>query len=347
VGVLSSRPKIFREGDFIETRDRLIFDVKGLVHPPDRVIAFLRYYPSEAGRRERDGVRYDKVYSLDDRFNLLKKIAPSYIIFDQVFGSAMQAVPVGDIDRLYQPTDKLIEFLANQDDLDTMERLSLSFCELLSKSSSIPLNKLGVTGSILVGLQSESSDIDVIVYGTKNCLSAYKAIGSLYSDSESQVRPYTEKELRKLFKFRSSDTHTEWKSFLRTESRRRLQGIFRGRDYFLRFIRDWDEVGEHYGDLTYRSLGKATVKAKVIDDTGSFFTPCFYKVDDVRLVNGEPRGQPPLSEICSFRGRFCEIARKGESVTGRGKLELVTDKSGRIHTRLVVGGDKEDYLTLS
>lgn len=33
------------EGDFVETHDHLIFDVKGFLHPQDRVIAFLRYVP--------------------------------------------------------------------------------------------------------------------------------------------------------------------------------------------------------------------------------------------------------------------------------------------------------------
>ena len=325
----------------------MIFDVKGLVHPPGIVIAFLRYYPSETGARRRGGIRYDKVYSLDERYKLLKKTAASYIYYDEVFGSIMQGVPAKEIYRHYEPIVRLKEISADRGGLDTIEELSLSFCELLSESSHIPLNKLGVTGSILVGLQSESSDIDVIVYGTENCLSLYKAIDSLYSDSKSGLRPYTNSELRKLFKFRSSDTHTEWESFLRTEKRRRLQGMYRGRDYFLRFVRDWDEVQENYGDHIYIPLGKATIKANVIDDSESTFTPCLYKVNGVRILEGQYSDRPPINEICSFRGRFCEIAKKGETVTGRGKLELAKDRSGPVNTRLVVGEDKQDFLTLS
>ncbi|WXG43341.1 MAG: nucleotidyltransferase domain-containing protein [Promethearchaeati archaeon SRVP18_Atabeyarchaeia-1] len=343
---MSSHSKTFREGDFIENRDKLIFDVKGMLHPPDRVIAFLRYYPSSIGGRERGGIRYEKVYSLVERFSILKSKAPSYVYFDKVLGSVMQGVPVGDVQRLYQPIEKLMEMSAARGNLDPVQRQSLDFCELLSKSAGIALNKLGVTGSILVGLHGKDSDIDVIVYGTRSCSSVYRAIGSLYSDSESQVRAYTKDELEKLFRFRASDTYTEWESFLRTESRRRLQGIFRGRDYFLRFIKDWGEVPGHYGDAVYSSLGKATIRAKVIDDTESLFTPCSYKVRDTRFVSEENHNQAPIGEICSFRGRFCEIARREEYVTGRGKLELVSYKSGDSHTRLVVGEDKEDFLTL-
>jgi len=46
-----------REGDLIENLDECIFDVKGLIHPPNRVIAFIRYVPDANGNRERDGFR--------------------------------------------------------------------------------------------------------------------------------------------------------------------------------------------------------------------------------------------------------------------------------------------------
>jgi len=38
-----------REGDFLETLEGLIFDVKGLLHPDARVIAYLRYLPDPHG----------------------------------------------------------------------------------------------------------------------------------------------------------------------------------------------------------------------------------------------------------------------------------------------------------
>jgi predicted nucleotidyltransferase len=343
---LPSSPSAFREGDFIETREKLIFDVKGLVHPPGKVIAFLRYYPSETGKRERDGIRYDKVYSFDERYAVLKKMAASYVYFDDVFGSIMQGVPTKNIIHHHQPIVKLKELSAHQGELNKIEESSLRFCELLSESSHMPLQRIGVTGSILVGLQTESSDIDVVVYGTDSCFSVYTAITSLFSDSKSKLKPYTETELRRLYEFRSSDTHTEWESFLKTEKRRRLQGTYRGRDYFLRFVKDWVEVQENYGDHTYVPLGKATIKATVIDDAESIFTPCVYRISKVQLLREQYGDKPPIDEVCSFRGRFCEIARKGENVTGRGKLELVNDKGGQVRARLVVGEDKEDFLTL-
>ena len=39
------------EGDYIETKDNLFFDVKGILHPKDRKICFIRFYPHSDGDR--------------------------------------------------------------------------------------------------------------------------------------------------------------------------------------------------------------------------------------------------------------------------------------------------------
>ncbi|KYH39438.1 MAG: DNA polymerase subunit beta, partial [Candidatus Bathyarchaeota archaeon B26-1] len=62
-----------REGDFIETLEGLIFDVKGLVHPRERVVAYLRYLEDPSGDRVRAGKRYVKVYSLERREAILRE----------------------------------------------------------------------------------------------------------------------------------------------------------------------------------------------------------------------------------------------------------------------------------
>ena len=65
-----------REGDLIESKGNIVFDVKGLVHPPNRVVAFIRYVPDPNGNRERDGKRYSKFYALSKRYDLLKRDYP-------------------------------------------------------------------------------------------------------------------------------------------------------------------------------------------------------------------------------------------------------------------------------
>ena len=86
-----------REGDLIRTGDNVILDVKGLVHPPGKIIAFPRYIPSAEGKRGTGGTLYGKVYNLAERFQYLQRYAPSLIVADPVFGETLCEVPVGSI----------------------------------------------------------------------------------------------------------------------------------------------------------------------------------------------------------------------------------------------------------
>ncbi|UCH37604.1 MAG: DNA polymerase subunit beta, partial [Candidatus Bathyarchaeota archaeon] len=94
-----------REGDFIETLEGLIFDVKGLVHPPNRVIAFIRYIPDEYGDRSRSNIRYRKVYSLSERVSFLSENFPDYLVYDPVFNMKLNLVSVERIIRFYKPEE--------------------------------------------------------------------------------------------------------------------------------------------------------------------------------------------------------------------------------------------------
>jgi predicted nucleotidyltransferase len=92
-----------REGDLIETLDSNIFDVKGLVHPPDRVIAFIRFTPDSNGERKRGNLRYRKVYPLQDRYALLQQRFPQYLVFDTIFNERLCEVPIELVKQHYRP----------------------------------------------------------------------------------------------------------------------------------------------------------------------------------------------------------------------------------------------------
>lgn len=334
----------FREGDFIETKHSLIFDVKGLVHPPNRVIAFIRYYPSKAGERKGKKQSYKKVYSLSRRYEWLKKNFPEYLVYDQVFDEVLCEVPVIDIKKHHTPVE-VLERIRNRENPDSLEYMILEMASLLKSSARVPWNSIGASGSVMAELHTSNSDIDLVVYGSKNCRRVYSAIETLLKDPHCPLKPYSLNELKELFDFRSRDTFVSFEDFVKTESRKVLQGKFMGRDYFIRFVKDFGEISEKYGDFRYINCGYAKIEAVVVDDSEAIFTPCVYKVEDVKIVKG-PKLQP-ISEIASFRGRFCEQARKGETVVAQGKIEHVADnRSGEEYFRLLLGNKPADYMIL-
>jgi predicted nucleotidyltransferase len=333
----------FREGDLVEDVNGIVFDVKGLVHPSDRVVAFPRFVPDVEGDRKRGRTTYRKVYALSARFKLLEKRFPRYLIHDKVFGERLCEVPVGDLCNHYFPNERLQE-LRNRKPLDMLERDALGFLSLLKKSANVAWSALGISGSILAKLSTPTSDIDAVVYGSKNSRKVRSALEVLREKSDV-VRRYHQSELRALFDFRSKDTETSFEDFVRTESRKVLQGKYDEHDYFVRCVKDWDEVNEQYGDLRYSNVGYIRIKAVIIDDSEAIFTPCLYRVESVHILEGKVF--EPVSEIVSFRGRFCEQAEKNEVVMAQGKLERVRSERGEEYFRLLLGNMPSDFMVLA
>jgi len=333
-----------REGDLIETCDELVFDVKGLVHPSDRIVAFVRYFPDEKGDRKKGKLTYGKVYSLSERYVLLGEKFHQYLVHDPVFDEIICEVPVSDLKKRYDPLEKL-EHFRDDEALDSLESKALQLAHLLKEESHVPWNTLGISGSILVELHKASSDIDPIVYGSENCRKVHAALQNMLNDPRSPLKPYNRKELRSLFGFRSKDTAMVFEDFVRTESRKAFQGRFMETDCFIRFVKDWNEIDEQYGDVQYKNVGCAKIKGTVVDDSESIFTPCKYLLENATVIDGSKLS--PVTEIASFRGRFCEQAKAGETVIAQGKVEQVKDlKRGHEYLRLLIGNKPSDYMIL-
>jgi hypothetical protein len=329
-----------REGDFIETTDKVIFAVKGLIHPPNFAISILRYYQDESGEREREGKKYKKVESLEEATELLKSKFLSYLRYDKVFGRDLCEVHTNCIIKHYNPKERLYELSKNYPNLINLEAKALEFCEILSEQSSVSLNKFGISGSILTRLIGKGSDIDLIVYGKNECRKVRGTLERLLSKNLKGFQRYGCNKLKKLYNQRLIDTLMDFETFLFHEKRKSLQGVFKGTDFYIRCIKDWNEINERYGDCYFKPIGKAKIKARIIDDSESYLTPCKYIIGNVKILEGK---DVKIKELISFRGRFCEQVRNNEIIFAKGIIEKVIRKNEEYY-RLVVGEDKRDIL---
>ena len=333
-----------REGDLIQTINKVVFDVKGLVHPHDRLIAFPRYIPSHQGKRSSRGELYGKVYNLAERFQYLQQKAPHLIVDDPIFGEKLCEVPTQEITRHYKPIEALAT-LRKARELQSLEQKALSFADELRNASGIPWSSIGISGSVMAGMFTPKSDIDPIVYGTKNCRKAYAAMQEIQKTKTTRFKLYNQHELHALFDFRSKDTNMSFEDFKRVETRKAFQGMYKGTDYFVRFVKDWKEVTEHYGDVCYEKAGYAKLSATITDDSEALFTPCTYKIDNVQVLEGPKLDS--IVEIASFRGRFCQQAKINEKVLVQGKVENITEThTNRSYHRIIIGNQPADFMVL-
>ncbi|MDI9619336.1 MAG: hypothetical protein QFX33_00725 [Candidatus Nezhaarchaeota archaeon] len=330
----SSRGRWSIEGGYVETVESLIFTAKGLVHPPGMVVAYLRYMAEKGGGRVRRGVEYRRVQGLEEQVSIVKLRYPHYFRYDPVWDVEVQAVPLERVARVYDPVEGLKELMKEPQGHDRLAEAARRFAEELKSASGIDEEHIGVSGSLLLSLHGTGSDLDFVVYGAGNAFKAREALRKLLDEGES-FRRFNNDEMRALFASRSSETPMDFRAFSKQEGRKVIQGVYRGFVYFIRFVQDPGEVGESYGERVIRGLGEVKMRARVVDDSESMFTPCTYTVECTELLEGAA-DPGKIREVTSFRGRFAEQALRGEEIEVKGRLEEVSFRC-RLYHRVVVG----------
>jgi predicted nucleotidyltransferase len=325
----------------VNTVDGLFFAVKGMEHPADRLIAVVRYAPDPDGQRQKDGIRYRRLYHFDEQEQLLRSFYPQYLTYDPIFNATLQSVPKSNIQCVHDPRLRLRQLSENSATVG-VEADAVAFTDLIQREAGIVRSAIGVTGSLLIGLHVETSDLDISVFGIQSGRKVHEVLASLRK-LHSDVQPLDRQGIQDLYRQRGSETSVPFEEFGRIERKRICQGLFRRRPYFVRFIKEMDEAGAEYGSFQYTPLGMATITATISDNRDAIFTPCRYLVSDVRILVG-PR--VPISEIVSFRGRFCEQARAGDCINASGTVERFDTVSGHTGYRLLLGNFPADAIQI-
>jgi len=224
----------------------------------------------------------------------------------------------------------------NRDTLSRLGKATVLLAERLVQTTGIAWSDIGITGSQLLGISTDRSDIDFVVYGSAACRKFYGVLAENYGKIVG-IRPYSGNLLTAHVRFRWSDLTQHHDILKKIESRKVLQGLFGKYEFFVRLVKCPEETDEFYGRMLYDIMGSCDVRCRVEDDHDSIFTPCIYVV--------ESSDSPGLRRLISFRGRFTEQVSTGMSVRTRGRLERVTDTTtGDSFQQVVLGENSTDYL---
>jgi hypothetical protein len=341
---------MYLDRDFLETPEGFLFCVVGCVHPKDRVIAYLKYVPSQDGRWGQGNRRFRRtmdVYSVPQvlkNVEMLRTQFPQYVFRSRVMNILMSAVPRRLIVRHYRPAQRLSELFRSHG-RDGLEQDVIDFVHRLSHDSGVDQGCFGVTGSILKGIHQMSfSDIDITVYGLENTLRVRNVLLKEFRCSDSDIRlPQGEERERMLGhwarNYGLSLVEVEWFA-----GRKWNRGFFRGRPFSLLPVHRPSEVKEKYGDERYYPEGIVEGDARVIDAEDSLFLPCTYGVVKVDLG----RNTSDVEKIVSYDGFYSGIFQVDDAIRFRGKLERVVEKgSGREVRRILIGSPEArglDYI---
>ena len=322
------------EGYFITTSENLVFEVKGVVHPKDRIIAYLRYVPEES--KTESHVKYRKIYDIKEREDYLKSNFPDYLWFSKVYGRVVQSVARENIISILNPVEYLSRMRDDSRVRNDLQEATFVLARNLVQLTGISWSDIGVTGSQLLGIATEMSDIDLVIYGNTACREFYDNLFDNYNNLEG-VRPYSGSSLNAHLAFRWGELVRYHNVLGEIESKKVLQGLFKGHEFFIRLVRRSEEIDEFYGKMQYEMIDYYRTHCVIKEDTDSIFTPCVYIV--------EAEENTDLKRLVSYRGRFTEQVTKGMSVMAKGRLERVIDTTtGDSFQQLVLGEDSTDYL---
>jgi predicted nucleotidyltransferase len=187
-----------------------------------------------------------------------------------------------------------------------------------------------VSGSFLIGLETDNSDVDLIVYGKNEGKKVYDSLSKLREEID-WISPYNEKTIEDILNSRWKASEIDLKKISPIEENKILHGKLNEVDYFIRLI-NLDEALE----IKSIPIKKIITRVKVIDSSESIFTPCRYYVESTQSGN-----KYDISELLSYRGKFTEQINEG-IVEVKGTLEKVFHPDGTFYR--IVMGNQGDYL---
>ncbi|RLI41304.1 hypothetical protein DRO59_07320 [Candidatus Bathyarchaeota archaeon] len=329
------------DGDTLITREGFILNVFGYEHPPKRVFAFLKYIPSHHKQlfnisylertwkyKQLELFRAEKLYTAKNYRTFLetfRKNFPNYVYFCPFRGKEVIATPLSAIEKVYVPKESL-QLLLKKKSEDNLQKIAIDFIKLLSNESGISLEDFGIHGSIALGMHTEKSDIDIVVYGSRNFRKLEKTINKLV---DAGTLSYV---------FNN-----------RLDAARRFKGRYRNKIFMYNAIRKPEETRIKHGAQKFTPLHPVKFKCIVGDDSEAMFRPAIYKIQNYKPENQAsnlPEEKIPEIVVSNI-GCYRNVARKGEGLSVSGMLERVEKiETGEIFYQVVVGTaiNEEEYI---
>lgn len=285
--------------DFIITDEDWIFAVADYCHD-NGIRSVLRYVPDPNGKR--GTIKKYRKFDFDDAFAFMKTARPEWV-------KDVHVVPEERVKQVLAP-DRRLPFIMKE------HRKVRDIVKTLGRG--VKQEKMGVTGSLLAGLQNESSDIDFIVYG-KSWFTARDILAQAKKEKDP-ISEISEEMWHDIYNKRRPDL--SFNEFLVHEKRKGNRGMVGGTYFDLLYVRDWEDIVPCKRGV---DIAHATIEATVTNADFSFDSPAIYKID-----------HPEISYVLSYTHTYAGQALVGERIEASGMVEELGDMK-----RLVVGTKRE------
>nr|MDO8132829.1 hypothetical protein [Candidatus Njordarchaeum guaymaensis] len=332
-----------KDRDFIRTKENLIFCVVGYTHPPDRLLAYLKYIPSDGGLWAKGNLHFKRMMpyysakSVSETFSFLKKKYSKYLFHDPMNKITFPAVPYSDIDEYYKPEEKLMELAKEKEALDTLQSKAVDLAEYLTGKAVVPIDKFGVTGSILLGIHNvQISDVDITIYGYRSALQVKQALIREYKNPAGPLRQLNRSQEEDWCIKKAKQFSIDRESAALILRRKWNFGFYEEKFFSIHPTKLDSDISENYGEKEFRSKGPIEIEARVDNAVEAIFNPATYKVGEFITLKGPEVND--IREVVSFESVFSDIGFPNQFIRVKGNLEMVVNRiTKEKHHRVVVG----------
>ena len=298
-----------RPKDFIGINNKLFFAVVNEYQEDNHALTFLRYMQDNAGIHKLSTKKAEKI---------IRDTYPEFQ-FDSYYADiALHGIPINLIKEIYYPEHTVTRLLS----MESPDNKQSDAIGIINTLLAVGFKKdyMGITGSIMLDMHNENSDVDIIIYGREQFLKIRKYIKN--SLDKVGINSLTQAMWKDAYERR--DCALSFNEFYSHEKRKFNKFIFGNSKIDISAI---PKNGEKYKESgPYKKISKDEISSIVTNDTYAYDFPARY------LINHNI-----IKEVVSYTATYTGQARKGEKIEAAGFIEQ--DRDGVY--RLLVGTSRE------
>jgi len=225
-------------------------------------------------------------------------------------------VSIEDIKQHHQPRQRLKAILTSAT-VDSIEQDCIELCQLLL-AEGLEIEQLGVTGSLLIGAQKQSSDIDLVVYGRERFHATREVIQALLAQQKLQALAAVDWQSS----YQRRDCDLSYETYVWHEQRKYNKALIHQRKFDLNLI----VLEQALDTAIYEKQGTLRLQAQVLNADYAFDYPSRFLIQ-----------HPNITEVVCYTATYTGQAEVGEWIEVSGAIEQGNDGSQRI----LVGSSRE------
>lgn len=348
---LVSLPERVRDRDVFHDKDGRVYVTLGYIQPLNRILSFFKYAPHPDGRWVSGEQRYERIFwgGGASASEGMAKAPDDYLVYDEHFGVELLEVPKDDVGKYFSPEIRLKEIL-DEGAKDPLEKSVGKMAETLHDTLGIPLDRLGVTGSIAWKAHDPSfSDINMNIYG-------FETAWHLQNNYDEVADQNTHMRLRELHEWERTISRVVARipvlpaEDMKTLFTRRKGLLCHERSIGVMPILLPDEAPIIHGSESYTTVTSSPVRVEmeITSDKYGLFLPALYEGHSGTLdvIEGAH-----VSRIMVYEGSFRGLIRDGNKVEVSGIIQRVTptEGSGETFYQMMVGskvGAGKEFIRL-